>query len=65
MLEARYKTLSKGIINSYNNELILSQEVECFLRRGFKTFKNAKELTGGKISSVYKLDDDGQKRVMK
>lgn len=65
ILEARHKIMSPKIIKSYNDELVSSDEIECFLKREFKSSSKAKILTGGRVSSVYKIDQDGQDKVVK
>jgi aminoglycoside phosphotransferase (APT) family kinase protein len=65
ILEPRYKTMSAKIIKSYNDELVSTDEIECFIEREFKSFGNAKRLTGGRINGIYKIDSDGQHKVIK
>lgn len=65
MIKPRYKAMSVELINSYKNELISSDEIEFFLRKEFKTFRNSRPLTGGRISGVYKIDDGSQDKVIK
>lgn len=65
MLEPRYKFISEKIINTYKSDLVSSDEIDNFLRKEFKDFKNAQELTGGRISGVYKIDDSNQEKVIK
>lgn len=65
IIEPRYKVLLGEIINSYKDELVSSDDIERFLRREFKAFRNASRLTGGRISGVYKIDDSIQDRVIK
>jgi len=65
IIQARYKVLSEQVINSYKDELVSSDEIECFLRREFKAFKNARRLTGGRISGVYRIHHSNEHRVIK
>lgn len=65
MIKPRYEAMSGELINSYKNELISSDEIESFLRKEFKAFRNSKPLTGGRISGVYKIDDGSQDKVLK
>lgn len=65
IIEPRYQVMTDKIINSYKNELVSLDEAECFLRGEFETFRNAKRLTGGRISGVYKIDDRNQDKVIK
>lgn len=64
MIKPRYKAMSVELINSYKNELISSDEIEFFLRKEFKTFRNSRPLTGGRISGVYKIDDGSQNGLL-
>ena len=65
IIEPRYKVVTDKIITSYKNELVSLDEIECFLGREFETFRNAKRLTGGRISGVYKVNDSRQDKVIK
>ena len=65
IIEPRYKDLSEEIINSYNDSLDSSKEIETYFSREYPGFTNAKKLTGGRISGVYQLADPTPKRVIK
>jgi aminoglycoside phosphotransferase (APT) family kinase protein len=65
IIEPRYEVFSGEIINCYKDELVSSDEIECFLRKEFGAFRSAQRLTGGGISGVYKIDYGNQERVLK
>lgn len=53
------------MILKYNDEKILTEEIEDILTKRFIAFRNAKKLTGGRISGVYKMDDYSGSKVIK
>jgi aminoglycoside phosphotransferase len=64
-MEPRYLNLSAKTIKGYRDELVSPDKIEYFLEREFIPFGNVKKLTGGRINSVYKVNSDGQDKVMK
>ncbi len=64
-VEARYKIMLPEIIQSYKNELISSDEIEKFMLKELNVIGDSKRLTGGRVSSVYKINQGGQENVVK
>lgn len=65
LIEARYKIMLPNIIKSYKNDLISSDDIEGFILREFKVSDNIKKLSGGRVSNVYRINQDGQYKVVK
>lgn len=65
VFEARYKTISEEIIKSYKQNQTSSEELDCFFHKKFNSSGNVEKLTGGRVSSVYKINHDGQHKVVK
>lgn len=64
-VEARYKIMLPEIILSYKNEIISSNEIEKFMFKELKVLGDYKMLTGGRVSSVYKIKQGSQEKVLK
>jgi len=65
IIKPRYKVLSVNMIKSYKDSLVSSEEIEAYFTRAYRGFKNARKLTGGRISGVYHLEDPIQASVIK
>lgn len=65
MILPRYREISSDILNYYKEDLLPTDKIERFLINEIKGFKNAKSLTGGRISGVYKIEVAGKDKVVK
>ncbi|MBM7614132.1 hypothetical protein [Alkaliphilus hydrothermalis] len=65
ILDARYKIMSPEFIKSYKNGFVSSDEIEYVLEKEFNALGNYEKLTGGKVSSVYRINYDGLDKVIK
>ena len=64
IIKSRYQEMIPEIIKGLKTEELLEQP-DCLLKQEFNILDNARELIGGRVNSVYKINYDGAKRVVK
>ncbi len=65
MIEARYKIMSSDLIRRYSNEQASIDEIGYIFKYEFNKANKIEELTGGRVSSVYRINFDGHDKVVK
>ncbi|WP_026477693.1 aminoglycoside phosphotransferase APH(3') [Alkaliphilus transvaalensis] len=63
-MKTRYHEITTDLIKNIKREVLI-EDPYCLLKQEFNTLDDAIPLTGGRISRVYKIKDDGIERVLK